>query len=87
MMSFKLANNRHIKCTVKPAETTTSIKRPMLSPPKPIPIQSLLYKTTTYLTLPATTFFVPQIKKKKNQSKTAIAQLYPAEKWEVMHKE
>ena len=54
MMSFKLANNRHIKCTVNPAQTTTSIKQPMLSPPKPIPIQSLLYKTTTYLTLPVT---------------------------------
>ena len=35
----------------------------MLSPPKPIPMQLLLYKTTTCLTRPATTFFVPQMKK------------------------
>ena len=45
-------------------KTTTRLRRPMLSPPKPILIQSLLYKTTTGLTRPATTFFVPQMKKK-----------------------
>ena len=36
--------------TVKPLQTTTSLRRPMLSSPKQIPIQSLLYKTTTCLT-------------------------------------
>ena len=47
---------------------TSCLRRPMLSPPKPIPIQLLLYKTTTCLTQSATTFFVPQMK--KNLSKT-----------------
>ena len=70
--------------TVKPAQTTTSIRQPVLSPPKQIPIQSLLYKTTTCLTRPATTYFVPQMK--KNLSKTATAKFYPAEKWVAMHK-
>ena len=36
----------------------------MLSPPKQIPVQSLLYKTTTYLMQTATTFFDFQMKKK-----------------------
>ena len=35
----------------------------MLSPPKQIPIQLLLYKMTTCLAQPATTFFVSQMKK------------------------
>ena len=35
----------------------------MLSPPHQIPEQLLLYKTTTCLTWPATTFFVSQMKK------------------------
>ena len=34
-----------------------------LSLPKKIPIQSLLYKTTTCLARPATFFFVSQLKK------------------------
>ena len=51
-------------------QMTTRPRRPTLSPTKPIPIQSLLYKTTTYLTLPDTTFFVPQMK--KNLSKTPL---------------
>ena len=42
---------------------TTHIRRQILSPPKQIPIKSLLYKTTTCLTRPATTFFVSQMKK------------------------
>ena len=41
--------------TVKPAQTTTSTRRPIVSLPKQIPIQSLLYKTTTCLTRSATT--------------------------------
>ena len=44
-------------------KTTTRLRRPMMSPPRPIPIECLLYKTTTCLTRPATTFFVPQMKK------------------------
>ena len=50
--------------TVKPVQMITSIRRPMLSPPKQIPIQSLLYKTTNCLTRPATNFFVSQMEKK-----------------------
>ena len=42
---------------------TTRLRRPMLSPPKQIPLQLLLYKTTTCLTRPETTFFVFQMKK------------------------
>ena len=44
-------------------KTTTHLRWPMLSPPKPIPIQLLLYKMTTCLMRPTTTFFVPQMKK------------------------
>ena len=42
---------------------TTHLRRPMLSPPKPFPVQSLLYKTTTCLTSPATTFLSLKWKK------------------------
>ena len=42
---------------------TTHLRWPMLSPPRQIPMQPLLYKTTTCPTRPATTFFVPQMKK------------------------
>ena len=41
----------------------TTCLRPILSLPKPIPIQSLLHKTTTCLMQSATTFFVPKWKK------------------------
>ena len=44
-------------------KTTTRLRRQALSPPKEIPIQSLLYKTTTCLARPATTSFVSQVKK------------------------
>ena len=60
---------------------TTRLRRPVLSLPKQIPMQSLLYKMTTCLTRPATTFFVLQIK--KNLSKTTTKKLYPAKKWET----
>ena len=53
----------------------------MLSPPKEIPIQSLLYKTATCLMRQATTFIVSQMK--KNLSKTTTTNLYPAKKWET----
>ena len=43
--------------------TATCLRRPILSLPGLIPIQALLYKTTTCLTWPATTFFAPQMKK------------------------
>ena len=44
-------------------KTTTYLRQPMLSPPKPFPVQSLLYKTTTCLTWPATTFLSLKWKK------------------------
>ena len=52
-------------------KTTTRLRRPVLSPPKPIPIQSFMCKTTTCLTRPATTFFVSQMK--NNLCKTTTA--------------
>ena len=67
--------------TVKSVQTTTSIRQTVLSLPKQIPIQPLLYKTTTCLTQPATPFFVSQIQ--KNLSKTTTSKLYPAKKWET----
>ena len=51
--------------TVKPVLITTLVKRPMVSLPKQIPIQSLLYKTMTSLRRPANTFFDSEMKKKK----------------------
>ena len=52
----------------------------MLSLPKQIPIQPLLYKTTTCLKRPATTF-VSQME--KTLSKTTPKKLYPAKKWKT----
>ena len=51
------------RITVKPVQTATSVKRPMSSLPKQILVQSLLYKTTTCLTQPVTTFLNPNEKK------------------------
>ena len=51
----------------------------MLSPPKQIPLQSLLYKTTTCLTRLATTFF--WLANEQKLSKTATTKLYPAKEW------
>ena len=62
-------------------KTTTRLRWPMLSPPKQILIQLLLYKTTTCLTQPATTFLSP--KWKKTLSKTTTKKLYLAKKWET----
>ena len=45
-------------------KATTRLRQPILSLPQQIPVHLLLYKTTTCLMRPATTFFVPQIKKK-----------------------
>ena len=50
-------------------KTTTRLRRPMLSPPKRVPIQSLLCKTTTCLKRPATTF-VSQMKKDLSKTTT-----------------
>ena len=67
--------------TVKPVQTITSIRRPMLSPPMQIPIQSLLYKTTTCPTRPATNFL--SLKWKKDLFERTTTKLYPAKKWET----
>ena len=45
-------------------KTTTHLRPPMLCSSKPIPIQLLLYKTTTCLTQPVTTFFCTPNEKK-----------------------
>ena len=63
---------------------TTPLRRPMLSPLKPVFIQLLLYKMTTRLTWLATTIFVPQ--RKKNLSKTTTAKLNPVTELEAMNK-
>ena len=57
------------------------LRQPILCPPKQTPMQLLLYKTTTCITRPATTFFVSQMK--KNLSKTTTTRLYPVKKWET----
>ena len=51
--------------TVKPVLITTLFKRPMVSLPKEISIQSLLYKTMTSLRRPVNTFFDSEMKNKK----------------------
>ena len=64
-------------------KTTTRLRQPVQSPPKQIPIQSLLYKTTNCLMRPTSDhFFVSQVK--KNLSKTTATKLYPAKKWETI---
>ena len=45
-------------------KTTIRLRRPMLSPPKQIPVQLLLHKTTICLTRPTTTFFCLSNEKK-----------------------
>ena len=60
---------------------TTHLRQPTLSLTKQIPIQMLLYKTTTCLMQPATPYLVSQIKKKL--SKTTTTKFYPAKKWEI----
>ena len=60
-------------------KTTPHLRRPTLSPPKQIPIQLYLYKTTTCLTRPATTFLSPKWKKSlsKTTTKNFIQQRTP----------
>ena len=64
-------------------QTTTRLRESTLSPTKPILIQLFLYKTSTCLTRPVNTFFVPQMKKESAKTTTAI--LYPAKDWHAMH--
>ena len=66
-------------------KTNTRLRGTILSPPKPIPIQSLLYKTTTSLVRQATTYFCLS-QMKKNLSKRSTVKLCPAKKWEAVHK-
>ena len=74
------SNNHHCK-------TTTCLKRPMLSPPRQIPVQSLFYKTTTLPTRPAATFFDSQIKKRLKQPLQNLIQRRNAKQTQgTMHK-
>ena len=57
---------------VKPVQKTTSVKLPMLSPTKQIPIQLLLSNATS-------NHFYSQMK--KNLSKTITAKPYPAKEY------
>ena len=58
----------------------TCLRRPILSLPRQIVIQLLLYKTTTCLMRPL--FFVSQ--RKNSPSKTTIKRLYPAKKCDTI---
>ena len=60
---------------------TNSIRRSMLSLLKQILIQSLLYKTITCLTQPASTFFVSQMK--RTCLKQPLQNLNPTKKWKT----
>ena len=62
---------------------TSSVKLPVLSPPKQIHVQLLLYKTTACLMRTATTFFDFQMK--KSLSKTTTTKLYAAKECEKQH--
>ena len=75
-LSVLTCSNNHLY------KTTTHLRQPMLSLPKEIPIQSLLYKTTTCLTRPATTFFVSQMKKNCNNHYKTL----PSEEMGKKHK-
>ena len=68
----KTCSNHHLY------KTTTCLRSLMLSLPKQNPIQLLLYKMTTCLTQPVTTFCLPN---ERNLSKTNTTKLYPAKKW------
>ena len=60
-------------------KTTTRLRQPVLSQPKQIPVQLLLYKTTTCVTRPATTFFCLP-----NEKTLTATKLYPAKKWKII---
>ena len=61
--SKKFKRNKLNVNTVKPAQTTTCLRQPILNPPKPIVIQLLLHKMTTCLMQPATIFLSANEKK------------------------
>ena len=61
-----------LSITVKPVQTTTSVKRPLLSPPKQIPVQSLLSNAT------GNHFFDSQMK--KSLSKTITTKTLSSER-------
>ena len=63
------------------SKTTTRLRGPRLRLLNQFPIETLLYKTTTCLTPPMTTFLFHKWKKKL--SKTTTTKLYPANKWET----
>ena len=67
--------------TVKLVQTTTSLRLTILSSPKQILVQSLLYKTTTCLTRPATTFFC--LPNENMPSKTTTKKFYATKKCET----
>ena len=75
---IKLKHYSHTCSNDHLCKTTTHLRWPMLSPLKQTPIPSLLYKTTSCLTRPGTTFFVSQMK--KNPSKKTTKKLYPGKK-------
>ena len=68
--------------TVKPTQTTTSIRQPTLRLPKPVPIQLFVCKMTACLTWQATIFLAPKWKK---MSEMTTTNLYLAKKWETIH--
>ena len=68
-----------LSITVKPVQTSTSVKRPMLSLPKQIPVPLLLSDATSNHF-----FWLPN---EKNLSKTITTKLYPAEEYEKKNKE
>ena len=57
-------------------EIVTGLRQPMLSLPKPIPMQFLLFKTTTCLTQVVTTFFAPLPLPPKNEKKNKVINVY-----------
>ena len=65
--------------TVKPVQTTNSIRRPKLSPPKQIPVQ--LSRQDDHLPNATSNHFC--LLTKKNLSKTTTTKLYSAKKWET----
>ena len=82
--TFEHLNSFNLKHYSQTVQTTSSVRLPMLSPPKQIPIQSLLYKLTAYLMQTATTFFDFQMK--KSLSKTTTKKLYSVQECEKKHK-
>ena len=83
--TFEHLNSFNLKHYSQTVQTTSSVRLPMLSPPKQIPVQSLLCKTTACLMRTPTTFVNFQMK--KSLSKTTTTKFYPAKECEKKHKE